>query len=78
MKPIVHEDNEVTVTVRPMTLRETAMIIDYFHSAAPEHLGMLGVDPTRLPQPSQWQRLYQQMFDQPIRLPLRVSVSSPI
>lgn len=42
------------------------MIIEYFHTATPEHLEMLGVDPSRLPQASQWQRLYEQMFDQPI------------
>jgi RimJ/RimL family protein N-acetyltransferase len=49
-----------------MTLQETALIIEYFHDATPEHLEMLGVDPTRLPPASQWQRLYQQMFDQPV------------
>ncbi|MGY4497081.1 RimJ/RimL family protein N-acetyltransferase [Bradyrhizobium sp. GM24.11] len=66
MNPIVHKDSQVTVTVRPMTLHETAMIIEYFHAATPEHLEMLGVDPSRLPQASQWQRLYEQMFDQPV------------
>lgn len=55
----------MAVTVRPMTLQETARIIAYFHEATPEHLEMLGVDPTRLPPASQWQRLYEQMFDQP-------------
>jgi RimJ/RimL family protein N-acetyltransferase len=49
-----------------MTLQETALIIEYFHDATPEHLEMLGVDPTRLPPALQWQRLYQQMFDQPV------------
>jgi RimJ/RimL family protein N-acetyltransferase len=49
-----------------MTLQETALIIAYFHEATPEHLEMLGVDPTRLPPALQWQRLYQQMFDQPV------------
>jgi len=49
-----------------MTLQETALIIEYFHEATPEHLEMLGVDPTRLPPVLQWQRLYQQMFDQPV------------
>jgi RimJ/RimL family protein N-acetyltransferase len=56
----------MTVTVRPMTLQETAEIIEYFHVATPEHLEMLGVDPSRLPPASQWQRLYEQMFDQPV------------
>ena len=56
----------MAITVRPMTLQETAEIIEYFHSATPEHLEMLGVDPTRLPPVSQWQRLYEQMFDRPV------------
>jgi RimJ/RimL family protein N-acetyltransferase len=49
-----------------MTLQETARIIEYFHSATPEHLEILGVDPTRLPPATQWRRLYEQMFDQPV------------
>jgi RimJ/RimL family protein N-acetyltransferase len=57
---------QMAVTVRPMTLQETAHIIAYFHAAAPEHLEMLGVDPARLPPVSQWQRFYEQMFDQPV------------
>ncbi|WP_424630421.1 GNAT family N-acetyltransferase [Bradyrhizobium sp. SYSU BS000235] len=55
----------MAVTVRAMTLQETAQIIDYFHGSTPEHLETLGVDPSRLPPVSQWQRLYEQMFDQP-------------
>ncbi len=54
------------ISVRPMTLQETSEIIDYFHSSTPEHLETLGVDPSRLPTPSQWKRLFEQMFDQPI------------
>ena len=50
----------MTVTVRPMTLQETEQVIEYFHTATPEHLETLGVDPTRLPQASQWRRLYEQ------------------
>ena len=56
----------MVVTVRPMALQETAQIVEYFHNATPEHLEMLGVDPTRLPPAPQWRRLYQQMFDQPV------------
>ena len=56
----------MTINVRLMTLQETVLIIEYFHAATPEHLEMLGVDPTRLPPASQWQRLYEQMFDHPI------------
>jgi len=58
-----------------MTLEETALIIKYFHSATPEHLEMLGVDPTRLPPASQWQRLYQQLFDHPAEQRSSVLVS---
>ncbi|MBV9459377.1 MAG: GNAT family N-acetyltransferase [Bradyrhizobium sp.] len=65
----------MTIIVRPMTLEETALIIKYFHSATPEHLEMLGVDPTRLPPASQWQRLYQQLFDHPAEQRSSVLVS---
>lgn len=49
-----------------MPLQETALIIEYFHAATPEHLEMLGVDPTRLPPASQWRRLYEKTFDRPV------------
>lgn len=58
----------MAVTVRPMTLQETARIIDYFHTATPEHLDTMGVDPTRLPTVSNWQRFYELMFGQPVEL----------
>ena len=34
------------------------VIVDYFHSSTPEHLELLGVDPTRLPEPSRWLAAY--------------------
>jgi RimJ/RimL family protein N-acetyltransferase len=37
-----------------MTLAETDLIIDYFHDSSPEHLDMLGVDPSRLPSRADW------------------------
>src|SRR5262245_8119177 len=37
-----------------MELVEAQLIIDYFHTATPEHLELLGVDPTRLPDPGMW------------------------
>ena len=49
-----------------MILQETAEIIEYFHTATPEYLEMLGVDPSRLPPAAQWKRRFEQMFDQPI------------
>jgi RimJ/RimL family protein N-acetyltransferase len=48
----------MSIEVRPMSLEETKVIIDYFHSATPEHLEMLGVDPTRLPPPAMWRERY--------------------
>ncbi|MBV9904315.1 MAG: GNAT family N-acetyltransferase, partial [Alphaproteobacteria bacterium] len=35
-------------TVRPMRLDETHLIIDYFHTATPEALDIMGIDPTCL------------------------------
>jgi len=61
----------MAVTVRPMTLQETVLIIEYFHAATSEHLEILGVDPTRLPSASQWQRLYEQMFDHRVLVKLQ-------
>ena len=37
---------------------EARLIIDYFHSSTPEHLELLGVDPTRLPEPDRWLAIY--------------------
>lgn len=39
----------MALLVREMALDEVGLIIDYFHGSSPEHLEMLGVDPTRLP-----------------------------
>ncbi|WP_245283596.1 hypothetical protein [Bradyrhizobium sp. URHD0069] len=41
----------MTLTVREMTGSEVDIIIDYFQKSTPEHLEILGVDPTRLPNP---------------------------
>jgi RimJ/RimL family protein N-acetyltransferase len=49
-----------------MQLEEVGVVIDYFHNSTPEHLDLLGVDPTRLPSRSQWKQLYEQDFSQPI------------
>jgi RimJ/RimL family protein N-acetyltransferase len=49
-----------------MTLPETELVIDYFYGATPEHLEMMGVDPTRLPAPAAWRERFQQNFALPI------------
>jgi hypothetical protein len=47
-------ESEMGIDVRPMALEETGAIIEYFHDAAPAHLEMLRVDPTRLPPAATW------------------------
>lgn len=56
----------MNVQVRPMELAEVDVLIDYFHQATPEHLELLGVDPTRLPDREAWRRRYEQDFAQAI------------
>ena len=56
----------MTLHVRPMRLEEVDLIIDYFHHSSPEHLELLGVDPTRLPGRAQWKQQYEQDYAQPL------------
>jgi RimJ/RimL family protein N-acetyltransferase len=56
----------MSLSIREMQLEETGMIIDYFHQASPEHLELLGVDPTRLPPPERWLEYYTHEFNKPI------------
>lgn len=58
--------HSMNLTVREMQIDEVHLVIDYFHTASPEHLETLGVDPTRLPGRSQWKQLYEQDFGQPL------------
>ncbi|MDI1261904.1 MAG: GNAT family protein [bacterium] len=51
--------------VREMRLEETPLVIDYFHSSTPEHLEMLGVDPSRLPPKDAWASLFRSQFSLP-------------
>lgn len=50
---------------REMTLEEAGMVIEYFHSSSPEHLEMLGVDPSRLPNRKAWAERFRQQLAQP-------------
>jgi RimJ/RimL family protein N-acetyltransferase len=52
--------------VREMRSEETSLVIDYFHSSTPEHLEMLGVDPTRLPPKEAWASMFKLQNDLPI------------
>lgn len=55
----------MNISVREMQLEEVGAVIDYFHNATPEHLEILGVDPTRLPAKAQWKQLYEYDYSQP-------------
>lgn len=56
MEPsVIDVDSELES--REMAFYEVGMIVDYFHSQAPEDLDRLGVDPTRLPDPAVWTEL---------------------
>lgn len=55
----------MNLQVREMELAETAIIIDYFHNATPEHLEMLGVDPSRLPPRKLWRELLEAEYAVP-------------
>ena len=39
----------MSLTVRERAVAETDLIVDYFLNSTPEHLEILGVDPTRFP-----------------------------
>ena len=58
----------MSIVVREMSLDETSIVIDYFHSSTPEHLEMLGVDPTRLPPKSVWTERFHQQFATPLEI----------
>lgn len=55
----------MAIAVRLMTIEEIDLIVDYFRQSTPEHLEMLGVDPTRLPGADSWKRRFQQEFALP-------------
>jgi RimJ/RimL family protein N-acetyltransferase len=51
---------------REMLLEETPIVIDYFHSSTPEHLEVLGVDPSRLPSKDAWAALFKAQYSLPV------------
>jgi hypothetical protein len=56
----------MTLAVREMEADEAELVIDYFHTATPEHLELLGVDPTRLPSIEAWRDRFRREFALPI------------
>src|SRR3954469_8899865 len=55
----------MSLVVREMAVDEVDLIIDYFHSATPEHLELVGVDPARLPGRRRWREHYIAEYDKP-------------
>lgn len=51
--------------VRSIVAAESDLIVDYFHNATPEHLEMMGVDPTRLPPREAWRERYRRELELP-------------
>jgi RimJ/RimL family protein N-acetyltransferase len=64
----------MTLTVREVTSSEVDLIIEYFIQSTPEHLEMLGVDSTRLPDPESWRERFRQDFARPIEQRARIAV----
>jgi len=56
----------MALSVRMMIVPEIDFLDDYFQSSPPEHLEMLGVDPTRLPSRSAWHERLEREFDLPV------------
>jgi RimJ/RimL family protein N-acetyltransferase len=56
----------MNLDVGEMALDETGLVIDYFYSSTPEHLAMMGVDPTRLLTPTAWAARLKDDYDLPI------------
>lgn len=50
------------LSVREMALHEVQLIIDYFYSATPEYLEMMGVDPSRLLSRDAWRNRFEAEF----------------
>jgi len=54
------------LSVREMSIDEVHLIIDYFYASTPEHLEMMGVDPSRLLSPQAWHARFQSEFGLPM------------
>jgi RimJ/RimL family protein N-acetyltransferase len=56
----------MTLTVREMTGSEVDVILEYFLKSTPEHLELLGVDPSRLPNTESWRERWRREAALPI------------
>jgi hypothetical protein len=55
----------MNLDVRVMPVSPTNIVIDYFHASTPEHLDMMGVDPSRLPSRALWSGRFRELYAQP-------------
>jgi len=56
----------VTLDVREIEPAEIDLVLDYFLDATPEHLELMGVDPTRLPPRDEWRRRIKEDLARPV------------
>ncbi len=56
----------MNIAVREMTLAESDLVIDYFLKSTPEHIEMIGLDPTRFPRRAAWREYFRQEFALPL------------
>jgi len=56
----------MTLAVREMAEAEIDIVSEYFRSSTPEHLEILGVDPTRLPTPESLRERYRHERAKPV------------
>jgi RimJ/RimL family protein N-acetyltransferase len=67
-QPQVECDNvAMSLVIREMAVDEVDLVIGYFHDSTPEHLEILGVDPTRLPTRQDWRAWYVAEYRKPIQ-----------
>jgi len=64
----------MTPAVREMTDPEFDIVIEYFFKSTPEHLEILGVDPTRLPAPDSWRERFRRERTRPIEQRATIAV----
>ncbi len=57
----------MSLVVREMAAGEADLIVNYFHGSTPEHLELMGVDPTRLPTPQRWRERILRELATPVR-----------
>lgn len=65
----------ITLVARETAFSEVELVVEYFHRPAPEHLDLLGVDPTRLPIRANWIGSFTRNYSLPIERRRRLYVT---